>query len=413
MKLNDGALMNKMSAKMLKLLLCCHPTRLSEYVSCPVASLLCTIWGARMKAAGQPSSGYQAFLDDPSAFNEELGEISFSVMSRSITRRPTQGQSISELSREYRLVSSRIRFAKDMEVDLQSDDFKKPAHGQGNAIPRKNTLSEDSAEIAATTQHFLAVIRALVQGTWRPFKDWGSAAKNKQYMFLTKGPKMRTTQLPKDPLPLWRKSVAGDIRDICKRVQKSIETFYVVEEETKIGRRVLGRHPVDAKLGVPAPPVFGFGPFDADEDPSSGENRGMDDEDDHDDDDDNDGGGGGGMSPIKNPIMKDLRRKRPQSGGGGGAKKKNASKHKRLKKHNLEEAIVGMQVMMLGNWWPGGNKKEKFPGVVSEISDVFEGCEKSKLQNDFRYIVLLDESVDDDVRERWGVRAKDIHRILV
>jgi hypothetical protein len=93
-------------------------------------------------------------MKDPMMMNEELGELTFSVLSRGQNSNPNR-QDVKHVSKSYRKTRAQMQLAAELGVDLNSTDL---AGGKGN------TIKADS--IADATNFFLGMLRDFKAGAW-------------------------------------------------------------------------------------------------------------------------------------------------------------------------------------------------------------------------------------------------------
>ena len=95
-------------------------------------------------------------MKDPMMMNEELGELTFSVLSRGQNSNPNR-QHVKHVSKSYRKTRAQMQLAAELGVDLNSTDL---AGGKGNTIK--------AASIADATNFFLGMLRDFKAGAWLP-----------------------------------------------------------------------------------------------------------------------------------------------------------------------------------------------------------------------------------------------------
>lgn len=106
---------------------------------------------------------YNLIAADIMMLNEELGELSFSVLARGMHGNPIRGD-VKLVSKNYVLTRERMSIAKEMGLEFASPDLMGKAHkkeGKG-----ANVIKQEDIDLAAA--HFKGVLREMAGGQWRP-----------------------------------------------------------------------------------------------------------------------------------------------------------------------------------------------------------------------------------------------------
>ena len=96
-------------------------------------------------------AGWHIFRQNASAFNEESGEIAFSVLARDLASSGIRSD-IKSVSRKFGMIKAKMTVAKGLEVDLCGDGFSTHDHC---------VVQVKSAEVEATVAFFKGMIRNL------------------------------------------------------------------------------------------------------------------------------------------------------------------------------------------------------------------------------------------------------------
>ena len=153
--MDNGSWILDASRRLLKVFLLLDGPASREYQKALCMSIL--LWQS-YKKSNHP--GWQMFLQNASCFNEEVGEIGFSILARSISRGGVRSD-IKMVNQEYQLIKSKMNIASDLKTDLHCDDF---SNGR-RFIDAKGT------EVVATAEYFKTVIRKLKRGVYRHYDD--------------------------------------------------------------------------------------------------------------------------------------------------------------------------------------------------------------------------------------------------
>jgi hypothetical protein len=219
LKLNDGALIIRCMAKLLKVFLCLQRgNRQSEYVTCIIAQMLIFAdWNRQHRCSGDHPMMKQ-FLDDPSIFNEEAGEISLSVMTRGMS---VIGKTCDRkmLQDEFRMIHARMSTARDLKVDLTSDGL----DNRQNERSEQMTSQKAGEEIKACSAYFCTILREIKANSWRPTKGTGSS-----WSHLKKKRNTATTVYP----PLTRASTASSAVPL-------VDQLFLQSTKSKIQKAIL------------------------------------------------------------------------------------------------------------------------------------------------------------------------------
>ena len=102
---------------------------------------------------------WHVFSQNPSAFNEESGEICFSVLAREIASCGVRSD-CETVSQKFGLIKTKITVADDLKVDLMGDDF---------ADRKRPSVDEKGEDVRSAVTFFKRMIRDLCRGTHRHY----------------------------------------------------------------------------------------------------------------------------------------------------------------------------------------------------------------------------------------------------
>lgn len=102
------------------------------------------------------------FHHNAACFNEEVGELSFSVLSRQVAGSSAQSE-LPLLNRKYRTSKVQLETASDLNVDVSR-------HQQGDKAGHTH-IKEGDASVVATAAHFNLVIRQLKNNSFKEAED--------------------------------------------------------------------------------------------------------------------------------------------------------------------------------------------------------------------------------------------------
>jgi hypothetical protein len=152
LKLDDGKEMFIHIARLLKVFFCLGSNLYEGVLLCQLLVL------SHLRRHNHPV--WQMFHHNLSAFNEECGELSFSVLSRS-----TQGDSLRSdavhMNDTYKLIHQYRAVANDFESALYQNQ---------KVDPKGFNVEANSVEVKAMVQFFKAMIQSLKNGTYKPYR---------------------------------------------------------------------------------------------------------------------------------------------------------------------------------------------------------------------------------------------------
>jgi len=139
-------------------------------------------------------AGWQIFRQNASAFNEESGEIAFSVLARDLASSGIRSD-VKSVSRKFGMIKAKMTVAKGLEVELCGDGFSSNDHC---------VVKVKSPEVEATVAFFKGMIRKLHRSCYHHYssdcghldaKDRRNAAPRKTIAAVVIDPlKLQTSQ---------------------------------------------------------------------------------------------------------------------------------------------------------------------------------------------------------------------------
>ena len=154
LKLDDGNTVLEMQHRLLTIFLLLDGPQAREYQRALSTSVHLWEW---MRSTGHPA--WSIFANNASAFNEESGEICFSVLARELAGSGIRSD-CDAVSRKFALIKSKIKISQDLNVDLCGDDFSSRDHCR---------VDRRSEEVQAATSFFKRMIRALSNKSHRHY----------------------------------------------------------------------------------------------------------------------------------------------------------------------------------------------------------------------------------------------------
>ena len=205
LKMDAGADVLAAQARLLKVFLLVGGAKCGEYVRALTASLL--QW-SEYERVNHPC--WQLFANNASAFNEESGEISLSVLAREIARGGVRSD-CKKVSQTFKLVKAKSEVAADIGVDISGGDFGSDEHGR--------RIDPNGEEVNATAAYFSGVIRHVLAGALRHSdKDNG---------VLAKGSRAARPNVAMSAFPACFRSVAGLLVDGVAKLEAGTVSFWV------------------------------------------------------------------------------------------------------------------------------------------------------------------------------------------
>ena len=144
--MDDGRRILKEQYRLLAVFLLLDGSQSKEYQRALLTSISLWEW---MKRQAHPM--WDVFKNNASVFNEESGEVAFSVLARDIASSGVRSD-CEAVSRKFRIIKPKMVVAKGLEIDLCGDDFSSASHC---------TVDVKSPDVVAATAFFKKMIRQL------------------------------------------------------------------------------------------------------------------------------------------------------------------------------------------------------------------------------------------------------------
>lgn len=151
LKMDNGRLILRQQIRLLHVFLMLHSNRATEYQRALSASI--AIW-TQLRHQRHPV--WTMFASNASAFNEESGEICFSVLARGVAKSGARSD-LATIDKWFRLVRTKIAVAKELGLEIAGEDFKHLYQG-------RCTIPRQGKEAKATAAFFSRMIRTLKAG---------------------------------------------------------------------------------------------------------------------------------------------------------------------------------------------------------------------------------------------------------
>ena len=166
--MDDGKQLFEAQQQLLHIFLLLDGPSSREYQKCMMASLL--IWH-HYKKTNHPV--WKMFKSNSCAFNEESGEICFSVLARGVAKNGARSDA-KTISSWYRLIHTKIEVAQDIGVDICGEDFQNRQKFHSHVDPHGD-------DVNATAHFFKRMIRELKAGRfWHYDSKLGNTGNTKK-----------------------------------------------------------------------------------------------------------------------------------------------------------------------------------------------------------------------------------------
>ena len=145
--MDDGGRILNEQYRLLAVFLLLDGSQSREYQRALLTSICLWEW---MKSQQHPMWG--VFKNNASVFNEESGEVAFSVLARDIASSGVRSD-CEAVSRKFRMIKPKMVVAKGLKLDLCGEDFSSASHCM---------VDEKSPDVVAATAFFKKMIRDLL-----------------------------------------------------------------------------------------------------------------------------------------------------------------------------------------------------------------------------------------------------------
>ncbi len=222
--------------------------RSSEYCQCILAQLFILAHQIHHKLPP-----WVMLKQSLSTFNEEAGEISFSLLARA-TLGDTQKSKLQHMSKVYSLIHTYRVVAADLQADTDKD---------GKACNWRKKIFEDSEEVQSTVSFFTEVLRGIQQGTFPVYDGTIQSFKNKTHATSNMRPYTAS-------LPLWQFDQTGNLLKCLAQLKPKIVSYWGVSfgdiwPELKHHAEDFGEVFVDGAVDPPVDPIDLVNPPDEEE----------------------------------------------------------------------------------------------------------------------------------------------------
>ena len=205
--LEDGKLAVRSLMRLLWLLMMLVRERSSEYVNAIIMQLLILC-----HQMDNELPHWHILRDSLSTYNEEAGEISFSMLARAVLG-DTLKNKIEHMDKMYTLIHT----FRSVEEDLHTDTDRK-----GKSTSWRHSVDASSEEVVSTVAHFSEIIRGLQQGTFKVYDGSMTSFKNRTHA-------LRNLEDYKCQLPLWQPDQTGRVRRHLARCKKTYISYWTVD----------------------------------------------------------------------------------------------------------------------------------------------------------------------------------------
>ena len=132
-----------------------HGRDTNDYEHALITHLIISLWEQRHK-----TTSYKAACADPSMFNESVGEMSLSVLARSLHSTNPNKMRVDKVSTDYRLIRNTAAACGWTETDLRD-------HDDEDKVSSRTIIKDNDPDIELLALHFKAIIARMLDGTWQ------------------------------------------------------------------------------------------------------------------------------------------------------------------------------------------------------------------------------------------------------
>jgi len=208
LKMDDGEQIMQAQLRVLHVFLIINNGKCYEYQRAIMLSqLILTSYKQRNHVC------WTMFKNNPSAFNEETGEICFSILAREIAQGGIRSD-VKSVDRRYRLIRTKLDVAEDLRSDISGDDFNEHSRAQVNP---------QGPEVKATIAFFLDVIRKLSSGSFRHY--------DAKVGYRASGKKDARLTIPADVVPKLSNDVQEQTKKVSAKLKKKFNKLWVLNHK--------------------------------------------------------------------------------------------------------------------------------------------------------------------------------------
>ena len=204
--MDDGVLILKHQVMLLKVFLCIGGRRATDYSKALTASL--AIWW-QLSKLNHPA--WTMFKHNPSTFNEECGEISFSALARQVARGGSRS-TFKQSHKQFQLMRCCMQTAADFKFELNGPD-----------VSQKNRRRIDpkGKDVEATAAFFRRIINNIQRRQFRVYdEELGRLGKGQSA-------DVRPTVLLRDDVKLAFRRSAPLLDDFITKIESKFDTDYL------------------------------------------------------------------------------------------------------------------------------------------------------------------------------------------
>jgi hypothetical protein len=169
------------------------------------------------------------FNNNLAAFNEEPGELSFSLLQR-FTRKDTLRAEFEHLDEKYKLISLYYQLTKDFSSELRSNEG-------FSAFFNPIEIKQNSDEVKRLGEHFTNVLKAMKDGSWAYYQTLRKPKKRQGWAkdwFGKRDTERQNLQLPEVDYPVYFLKDSSSVFDeIAKKAFEGHFRAYTISSEYK------------------------------------------------------------------------------------------------------------------------------------------------------------------------------------
>jgi hypothetical protein len=213
--MDDGEKILQGQLRLLKVFMLLDGPSSREYQQALLTSIL--LW-QEWQQVNHPC--WQMFLNNASCFNEEVGEISFSVLARGISAGGVR-MDVRQVNERFKLLKGKIELADDLKTELGCSDF--------TPDPSRRHIDPNGAEVTSTVAYFKNLIHQVSRGTYRHYDD---------RLGHVKGHDARPT-IAAEMVPAIFSNSSNKLDALIKKLRDSFNTFWVYTHSADIWPRAI------------------------------------------------------------------------------------------------------------------------------------------------------------------------------
>ena len=209
LKMDDGERIVDMQYNLLTIFLLLDGPQSREYQKALSTSIHIWEW---LRANNHP--GWVIFKNNASVFNEESGEVCFSVLAREIAGSGVRSD-CEAVSRKFGLIKSKMEVGQELQVEMCGEDFSSNHHGK---------VLSTSDDVKATVEFFKRMIRQVKNGTHRHYDATCGVLDQK----MRRRKESRKT-VAMDMVPALKLMASHNLASVVTKVQESLRSYWVFD----------------------------------------------------------------------------------------------------------------------------------------------------------------------------------------